>query len=125
LENAEGDDNIRNVNKHLIETYNNFTVGIFVRDAYSGEILFSNKVMNQMMDRDFVGGNSREIITDLHDRYDDTTGMRKAFITRDRVNSWRSYIKRFDSIMDITEISIEWLNGEPASLIVLRDAKDA
>jgi hypothetical protein len=100
-------------------------VGIFVRDAYSGDVLFSNKVMNEMLERDFVGGNSREIITDLHDRFDNTDGMRKAFITRNKVNTWRSYIKRFDSIMDITEISIEWLNGEPASLVVLRDAKDA
>jgi hypothetical protein len=124
LENAEGDDNIRNVNKHLIETYNNFTVGIFVRDAYSGEVLFSNKVMNEMMKKDFTGGNSREIMTDLHDRYDGEDVMRKAFITKNRVNTWRSYIKQFDSIMDITEISMEWLSGEPASLIVLREARD-
>jgi PAS domain-containing protein len=124
LENAEGDDNVRNVNKHLIETYNNFTVGIFVRDMYSGEVLFSNKVMNEMMGREFAGGNCREIITDLHDRFDNTDGMRKSFITRNRVNTWRSYIKRFDAIMDITEISMEWLNGEPAALIVLREAHD-
>jgi hypothetical protein len=124
LENAEGDDNIRNVNRHLIETYNNFNVGIFVRDAYSGEVLFSNKVMNEMVKRDFVGGNSREILTDLHDRYDNEDVMRKSFITKNKVNVWRSYIKQFDSIMDITEVSIEWLNGEPASLIVLREAHD-
>lgn len=124
LENAEDDDNVRKVNKHLIETYNNFNVGIFVRDTYTGEILFSNKVMNEMMQRDFVGGNSKEILTDLHDRFDNITGMRKPFITRNKVTSWRSYIQRFDAIMDITEVTMEWINGEPASLIILRRAAD-
>ncbi len=124
LENAEGDDNVRNVNKHLIETYNNFNVGIFVRDTYSGEILFSNKVMNEMMGKDFTGGNCREILTDLHDRFDNISGMRKPFITENRVQSWRSYIQKFDAIMDITEVSMEWLNGEPAALVILRKAKE-
>jgi hypothetical protein len=87
-------------------------------------VLFSNKVMNEMMKKDFTGGNSREIMTDLHDRYDGEDVMRKAFITKNRVNTWRSYIRQFDSIMDITEISMEWLSGEPASLIVLREARD-
>lgn len=124
LENAVGDDNIRNVNKHLIETYNNFNVAIFVRDAYSGQVLFSNKKMNELMGYDFTGGDSREILTDLHDRFDNITGMRKPFITKDRVVNWRSYIQKLDNIMDITEISIDWLQGEAASLIILRKAKD-
>lgn len=124
LENAEGDDNIRNVNKHLIETYNNFDVGIFVRDAYSGEVLFSNDKMNRMLGYDFTGGDSRAILTDLRDRFDNISGMRKPFITKDKVVSWRSYIQCLDDIMDITEIKIEWLLGEPALLIILRKAKD-
>ena len=123
LENAESDDNIRNVNQHLIETYNNFRIGIFVRNASTGEVLFSNKKMNEMMGRDFVGGNSKEIITDLHDRFDNINGMRKPFISQD-VSSWRSYIQKMDMIMDITEIKMEWLNGEAASLLILRKAKD-
>lgn len=124
LENAEGDDNIRNVNKHLIETYNNFNVGIFVRDTYSGEVLFSNAKMNQMLGYDFTGGDSRVILTDLHDRFDNITGMRKPFITKEKVINWKSYIQSLDDIMDITEIKIEWIHGEAASLIILRKAKD-
>lgn len=123
LENAESDDNIRNVNQHLIETYNNFKIGIFVRNASTGEVLFSNKKMNEMMGRDFVGGNSKEILTDLHDRFDNVNGMRKPFISQE-VSSWRSYIQKMDMIMDITEVKMEWLNGEPASLLILRKAKD-
>ena len=124
LENAVGDDNIRNVNKHLIETYNNFNVAIFVRDAYSGEVLFSNKKMNELMGCDFTGHDSRELITDLHDKFDNLDGVRKPFITKDRVVNWRRYIQKLDDIMDITEISIEWLSGESASLIIMRKAKD-
>ena len=124
LENAVGDDNIRNVNKHLIETYNSFNVGIFVRDAYSGEVLFSNKKMNELMGYDFTGGDSREIITDLHDKFDNLAGVRKPFITKDKVVNWRRYIQRLDNIMDITEVRIDWLQGQAASLIILRKAKD-
>lgn len=124
IENAEGDDNIRTVNRHLIATYNNFKVGIFVRDTYSGEVLFSNSKMNEMLGYDFTGGDSRVILTDLHDRFDNITGMRKPFITKEKIVNWRSYIKSLDDIMDITEIQIEWLNGEDASLIILRKAKD-
>lgn len=124
LENAVGDDNIRNVNKHLIETYNNFNVAIFVRDAHSGEVLFSNKKMNELMGGDFTGHDSRELITDLRDKFDNLDGVRKPFITKERVVNWRRYIQKLDDIMDITEISIEWLSGEAASLIILRKAKD-
>lgn len=124
LENAVGDDNIRNVNKHLIETYNNFNVALFVRDAHSGEVLFSNKKMNELIGYDFVGHDSRELITDLHDKFDNLDGVRKPFITKERVVNWRRYIQKLDNIMDITEISMEWLSGEAASLIILRKAKD-
>lgn len=124
IEFAEGDDILRRVNNHLIETYNNFNVGIFIRDAVSGEVLFSNAAMNEMLGQDFTGGDSREILTDLRDRFDNIGGMRKPFITKERVVSWRSYIQRFDSIMDITEIQMEWLKGEQASLIILRKAND-
>ncbi|MDE6025300.1 MAG: PAS domain-containing protein [Lachnospiraceae bacterium] len=125
LENAYGDDNIRNVNNHLIETYNNFDVGIFVRDAYTGEVLFSNKKMDDMLGYDFKYGDSCELITDLRDRYDNISGMRKSFITKNKVTKWRSYIQKLDAIMDITEISMEWLSGQPASLIILREAGDS
>ncbi|MDE5872409.1 MAG: GAF domain-containing protein [Lachnospiraceae bacterium] len=124
LDNAYGDDNIRNVNKNLIDIYNAFKVGIFVRDAHSGEVLFSNKAMNEMLGYDFKGRDSRELITDLHDRFDNISGMRKPFFTKNKEASWRCYIQKLDAIMDINEIKMEWLNGQPASFIVLRKAKD-
>ena len=124
IENAVGDDNVRNVNKHLIETYNNFDVGVFVRDAYSGEVLFSNKKMNELVGFEFVGTDSRILVNDLHDRFDGIATMRKPFINKEKVANWRSYIQKLDQIMDITEIKMEWLDGEPASLIIMRKAND-
>ncbi len=124
LNNAYGDGNIRNVNKHLIDIYNTFKVGIFVRDAHTGEVLFSNKAMDDMLGYDFKGKDSRELITDLHDRFNNISGMRRPFITKNKETSWRCYIQKLDAIMDITEIKMEWLNGQPASFIVLRKAND-
>lgn len=118
------DSKLRQINNQLIETYNNFNVGIFIRDARSGKVLFSNAMMNEMIGRDFTGGDSRVILTDLHDRFAGMDGMRKPFITKEKVTNWRRYIQSFDTIMDITEIQIEWLQGEPASLVILRKAKD-
>lgn len=124
LNNAYGDDNVRNVNKHLIDIYNAFKVGIFVRDAHTGEVLFSNKAMDEMLGYDFKGRDSRELITDLHDRFDNIAGMRKPVFTKNKETSWRCYIQKLDAIMDINEIKMKWLNGQPASFIVLRKAKD-
>ena len=121
---ATDDSMLRRANNQLIETYNNFNVGIFIRDTGSGKVLFSNAKMNEMVGCDFTGGDSRMILTDLHDRFDGLGGMRKPFITQEKVTNWRRYIQKFDAIMDITEIQIEWLQGEPASLIILRKAND-
>ena len=124
LNNAYDDDNVRNVNKHLIDIYNAFKVGIFVRDAHTGEVLFSNKAMDKMLGYEFKGRDSRDLITDLHDRFDNISGMRKPFLTKNKETSWRCYIQKLDAIMDINEIKMKWLNGRPASFIVLRKAKD-
>lgn len=121
---AVDDSKLRRANHQLIETYNNFNVGIFIRDAGSGKVLFSNAKMNEMIGCDFTGGDSRMILTDLHDRFDGIGGIRKPFITKEKITNWRRYIQNFDAIMDITEIQIEWLHGEPASLIILRKAND-
>ncbi len=124
IESTEGDSNMRKVNKHLLETFNCFNAGIFVRELHSGKVLFSNTSMDEMLGFDFKGNDSRRLITDLHDRFDDIDGMRKPFITKNRVANWRSYIQQLDSIMDITEIRMEWLHGEPASMIIMRKAKE-
>lgn len=124
LEEVEGKDNVRRVNEQLIDSFNSFKVGVFVRDAISGEVFFSNTAMNGMLGYDFTGRDSREIITDLRDRFDNIDGMRKPFITKNKIANWRKYVEALGGIVDITEILIDWINGEPASLIIIREAKD-
>lgn len=123
LENADGDDNVRNVNKHLIETYNSFHEGIFIRDLYSGYVFFANKALNDMLGYDLTGGDSRKILQNLRDKFENMDGVRKAVAKR-KISKWCSYVPELDEIMDITEIPIEWLQGGAATMIIMRKAKD-
>ena len=123
LENADGDDNVRNVNKHLIETYNSFHEGIFIRDLYSGYVFFSNKALNDMLGYDLTGGDSRKILVNLRDKFEHMDGVRKDIVGR-RISNWCSYVPALDEIMDITEVPIEWLQGGAATMIIMKKAKD-
>ncbi len=123
LENADGDDNVRNVNKHLIETYNSFHEGIFIRDLYTGYVFFSNKALNDMLGYDLTGGDSRKILKNLRDKFEHMDGVRKDIAGR-RITNWCSYVPALDEIMDITEVPIEWLQGGAATMIIMRKAKD-
>ena len=123
LENADGDDNVRNVNKHLIETYNSFHEGIFIRDLYTGYVFFSNKALNDMLGYDLTGGDSRKILKNLRDKFEHMDGVRKDIAGR-KVTNWCSYVPALDEIMDITEVPIEWLQGGAATMIIMKKAKD-
>lgn len=123
LENADGDDNVRNVNKHLIETYNSFHEGIFIRDLYTGYVFFSNKALNDMLGYDLTGGDSRKILKNLRDKFEHMDGVRKDIAGR-RITNWCSYVPALDEIMDITEAPIEWLQGGAATMIIMKKAKD-
>ena len=123
LENADGDDNVRNVNKHLIETYNSFHEGIFIRDLYTGYVFFSNKALNDMLGYDLTGGDSRKILKNLRDKFGHMDGVRKDIAGR-KITNWCSYVPALDEIMDITEVPIEWLQGGAATMIIMKKAKD-
>ena len=123
LENADGDDNVRNVNKHLIETYNSFHEGIFIRDLYTGYVFFSNKALNDMLGYDLTGGDSRKILKNLRDKFEHMDGVRKDIAGR-KITNWCSYVPALDEIMDITEVPIEWLQGGTATMIIMKKAKD-
>lgn len=120
----EGDGNIRVVNKLLVDTYNHLSVGIFIKDAKNGEVLFSNESLNNMLGYDFTGKDSKTLIRDLNDTLKGITTVSKPFITERKEVSWRSYIRQFDKIMDLSEVSMKWLDGRNASLVILRDVHD-
>lgn len=124
LARIEGDSNISQVNRLLIDTYNYLKVGIFIRDAESGEVLFSNQPLNDMLGYDFTGKDSRILIEDLRDKFRGVGVIQKPFLTERKEVSWRSYIKQLDRIMDLSEISMKWLDGRNASLVILRDVQE-
>ncbi|MGN0396115.1 MAG: PAS domain-containing protein, partial [Coprococcus sp.] len=124
LTRIEGDGNISNINKLLVDTYNYLQVGIFIRDAETGEVLFSNEPLDRMLGYEFSGKDSKILIEDLHDKFKGIGVVQKPFLTERKEISWRSYIKQLDKIMDLSEISMKWLDGRNASLVILRDVHD-
>jgi len=115
---------VESINKILLERYNRLDFGIFIRTTHNGQVLYSNTKMNEMMGGDYVGGDSREILTDLHDRFDHVRGMRSRSITKEKVTRWTSYIQKLDAIFDITEIQLNWKTDMTASLILLKQTKE-
>jgi PAS domain-containing protein len=124
LTRIEGNGNIQTVNKLLIDTYNYLRVGIFIKDAENGEVLFANQALNNMLGYDFVGKDSKVLIRDLSDTFKGVGTVGKGFLTERKEVSWRSYIRQFDKIMDLSEVSMKWLDGRKASLVILRDVQD-
>lgn len=120
----EGDGNIRNINSILIDTYNFIKVGIFIKDAETGEVLFSNEPLNKKLGYNFTGKNSRTLVEDLKDKFRGMNMGTGSFLSkRDKV-TWRSYIKALDRIMDLTEVDMKWVDGRKASLVILKDAQE-
>ncbi len=124
IDNADGRTSAVKVSADLINAFNYLKLGVFVKDNETSEVLFSNKALDEMLGYAFEGRDSRELIQDLHDRFDDIGAMRKSFVDKDRHTTWRSYISALDCIVEIEEIRIEWLYGEPASLFFLRKANE-
>lgn len=112
------------VNKQLIDTYNFLKVGIFIRDTVTGEVLFSNHVLNSMLGYDFTGKDSKVLIQDLGDKFRSIRAVKNPFFSDKKETGWRSYIRQFDKIMDLAEIKIKWVDGRNASMVILRDVKD-
>lgn len=119
-----GEGNLKKVNHFLLDTYNYMPVGIFIRENKTGKVLFSNRLLNEKLGYDFTGADSRTFLPDVHDKFDNLAGMRTSNFTNNSIMKWRKYLGGLDTIADISEIQIEWLNREPASLIVIMPAKD-
>ncbi len=106
----------------ILYVFNSMDQDVFVRDNSTGKVLFSNKYLNDRLGRDFVGQDSFRIIPKLTDEVPgvaETEGDSNSKSTQ-----FRRYINELGGIFDVTEISITWKNGEPASVIILSPAVD-
>lgn len=124
LTRIEGDGNIRVVNKLLIDTYNYLNVGIFIKDAVTDLVLFSNESLNEKLGFDFTGKDSKMLVRNINDPYKGMDAMSRPYMEQKKQTSWRSYIRQFDKIMDLSEVSMKWLDGRKATLVILREAQD-
>ena len=116
---ATGAENTDEANKTLLDIYNYLNVGVFIKDDQSGRVVFSNRTMNNMLGYEFTGTDSSVIIAH--------TGGSMGFGEsgdRNKVTNWRKYIETLVKIVDITEIKIKWLNGEPASVYIVRPVEE-
>jgi hypothetical protein len=120
----KNDRSVMKVNKVLLDTYNYVSEGIFIREKDTGKVLFSNNALNDMLGYDFVGKDSKLLIKDLRDKYSYMGSESHQITNNDGEVKWRSYIGALDSIMDLTEVNMKWLDGSNVSLVILRDVVD-
>jgi PAS domain-containing protein len=119
-----GDGNARKVNQLLLDAFNHIHAGIFIRDNSTGRILFANQQVSERVGQDLVGQDSRILIPDLKSKYEHLEGMRNQDMTNNKITRWRRYIDSVNDIVDITEIQMEWLNGEPVTFVIMRPAQE-
>ena len=124
LEKIESDDSVRRINSVLLDTYNYMDEGIFIREVDTGRVLFSNKALNDMLGYDFTDKDSKLLIENLRDKYKVMGGPDQHLELQNKEVNWRSYIRSLDKIMDLTEVSMKWLDGSKASLVILRDVNE-
>lgn len=124
LEKIESDDSVKRINSVLLDTYNYMDEGIFIREVDTGRVLFSNRTLNDMLGYDFTDKDSKLLIENLRDKYKLMGGPDQHLATDSKEVNWRSYIRSLDKIMDLTEVSMKWLDGSNASLVILRDVNE-
>lgn len=124
LERIESDDSVKRINSVLLDTYNYMDEGIFIREIDTGRVLFSNRALNDMLGYDFTDKDSKLLIENLRDKYKIMGGPNQHLVTDSKEVNWRSYIRSLDKIMDLTEVTMKWLDGSDASLVILRDVNE-
>lgn len=122
LERIESDDSIKSVNSILLDTYNYMDEGIFIREAETGRVLFSNRALNDMLGYDFTDKDSKLLVENLRDKYKIMGGPDQKLDKQSKETRWTSYIKCLDKTMNLTEVTMKWLDGSDASLVLLREA---
>ena len=90
-----------------------------VKDDKTGKVLFSNRTLNELIGYDFTGKDSAILIppTGGVTGYPDSRNQ-------DNVTNWRKYIDSLVKIVDVTEIKIKWLRGEPATVYIVRPVEN-
>ena len=125
IEFSEGMGARRSTGRELLDIFHQLTINVFIRDDETGKVLFANDAINRRLGMDFKGQDSRKLIPDGRETYESYPGtLREDEIPASGIRNWRRYINELGGIYDVTEIPLEWLDGRPATTVLLRVAQD-
>lgn len=113
--------NVKQINSALLKAYDYVNEPVFIKDAYSDEVLYSNKATDTLLGYNFVGTDSRKLLKSPSQVLSGTDLMRKRKVANTEEIKWQSYLSTVDRIMDITELEIEWKDGRMAKLLILSE----
>ncbi|SEG31722.1 PAS fold-containing protein [Eubacterium ruminantium] len=108
-----------NANKELIDIFNYFKDGIFVKEDETGKVLFSNRILNKMLGYDFTGKDSTLLISSSNRATDFSDNYNKG-----KVTNWRKYLDTLVKVVDITEVKVKWLSGEPVTVYIIKPVEN-
>lgn len=108
------------LNTTLLNSYNQFSEYIIIKDRYSDEILYVNKATTDVFCDNLVGKDIKEIINSGQEKIG---SISKRIVSNKKETNWQKYISKFNKTMDVTEIKLEWLDGRKAILLILKDVK--
>ncbi|MBQ8982391.1 MAG: PAS domain-containing protein [Lachnospiraceae bacterium] len=111
----ESRSNMSVVTNELLNSYNYMKECVFIKDVHSGKVLFANDAMENLFEVDVTGMDSREFLSEPVPTY-----TREGVLPAGNFK-WQSYIKRINKIMNIQELSIEWINGKDARIVIMRE----
>lgn len=125
LEYAEGLGARRSTGRELLDIFHQLTINVFIKETDSGKVLFANEALNRRLGVEFKGQDSRRLIPDGKEEFESYPGtVRDTEAPALGIRKWRRYIHQLGGIYDVTEIPIEWLDGRPATTVLLRVAQD-
>ena len=107
----------------LLDIFHNLFIDVFIRENANGRVLFANEAMNKHLGMDFTGHDSRRLIPEGREEYESYPGsIHEKQAHQQEIRTWRRYINELGAIYDVTEIPIEWVDGSPATAVLLRKA---
>lgn len=125
IEYAEGLGAKRSTGRELLDIFHQLTISVFIKEDETGKVLFANEALNRRLGIDFKGQDSKKLIPDGREEYESYPGtLREDMAPTTGIRKWRRYINQLGGIYDVTEIPIEWLDGKPATTVLLRVAQD-
>jgi len=110
-------------NISILDVLNYLNATVFIRDYASNKVLFSSDALNKALGKDFTGMDSRLLIQDDASRFAPEAMLEKMHKVG-TVREWQKYMDLFGENVNITEVDINWHNGVPAVLYILKKVKD-